>query len=279
MERLRVLYMGRETIPDIREAVFTNREKRFTPLDNLKWHKNWPKIGPFFNLIYSQAGLGVQDSEPLHCETQPRPWGWRRQRPLSLQDIFQVDIHNVVRSAPGFKTMELPRDQVALAHFRTLQNGQETFPGLVQEQEEDLNLIRGLTPKILDRVNKVIFNWSLSLTLPAPARIHAYASAHCSLSVFSWYFLWRCACIYAYACIHAYTYACIYVYACTHACTSRCASCSRWTLQTSTAVILTSMIHLKQQQLDIGKDEKLIHLNDLGGKQHWIDNWLRRMKT
>ena len=70
--------------------------------------------------------------------------------------FFQVDIHNVVRSAPGFKTMELPRDQVSLAHFRTLQNGQETFPGLVQEQEEDLNLIRGLTPKILDRVNKVI---------------------------------------------------------------------------------------------------------------------------
>ena len=35
MERLRVLYMGRETIPDIREAVFTNREKRSSPLITL----------------------------------------------------------------------------------------------------------------------------------------------------------------------------------------------------------------------------------------------------
>ena len=104
--------------------------------------------------------MGVQNPEPLHCKTQPRPRGWRPQRPLCFQMFFQVDIHNVVRSAPGFKTMELPRDQVALAHFRTLQNGQETFPGLVQEQEEDLNLIRGLTPKILDRVNKVIFQSS-----------------------------------------------------------------------------------------------------------------------
>ena len=242
MERLRVLYMGRETIPDIREAVFTNREKRSSPLITLNNIRIIQEEVHFWILIYSQARLGVQDPEPLHCETQPRPRGWRPQRPLCFQKFFQVDIHNVVRSAPGFKTMELPRDQVALAHFRTLQNGQETFPGLVQEQEEDLNLIRGLTPKILDRVNKVILNCSLSLTLPAPARIHAYASAHCSLSVFSWYFLWRRACIYAYPCIHAYTYACIYVYACTHACTSRCASCSRWTLQTSTAVISTSVI-------------------------------------
>ena len=32
MERLRVLYKQRERIPNIREAVFTNREKRSTPL-------------------------------------------------------------------------------------------------------------------------------------------------------------------------------------------------------------------------------------------------------
>ena len=61
--------------------------------------------------------------------------------------------------------MELPRDRVTLAHFRT-EVGRGTFPGLAEEQEEDLNLVRGLTPKLLDRVNKVIFHsCSLSLTL------------------------------------------------------------------------------------------------------------------
>ena len=59
--------------------------------------------------------------------------------------------------------MELPRDRVALAHFRT-DGG--TLPGLAEEQEEDVKLVRGLTPKLLDRVNKVIFHsCSLSLTL------------------------------------------------------------------------------------------------------------------
>ena len=39
MERLRVLYKQRERIPNIREAVFTNREKRSTQLitaDNIR---------------------------------------------------------------------------------------------------------------------------------------------------------------------------------------------------------------------------------------------------
>ena len=40
-----------------------------------------------------------------------------------------------------------------------------TFPGPAEEQEEDLNLIRGFTPKLLDRVNKVIFD-SCSCSCP-----------------------------------------------------------------------------------------------------------------
>ena len=88
MERLRVLYMGRETIPDIREAVFTNREKRSSPLITLNSIRIIQEEVHFWILIYSQAGLGVQDPEPLHCETQPRPRGWRPQRPLCFQMFF-----------------------------------------------------------------------------------------------------------------------------------------------------------------------------------------------
>ena len=69
--------------------------------------------------------------------------------------VHEVDIHYVVRSAPGFKTVVLSRDHVALAHFRTPQSGKELFRGLSNEQEEDLSLVRALTPKLLDRVDKV----------------------------------------------------------------------------------------------------------------------------
>jgi len=113
MERLRVLYKGRERIPNIREATFTQREKR----------PGWE---------YKTRSRYIVKPSFVH----------------------EVDIHNVVRSVPGFKTMELSRDHVALAHFR-LQGARESFPGLAEEQEEDLNLVRGWTPNLLDRVSKV----------------------------------------------------------------------------------------------------------------------------
>ena len=37
-------------------------------------------------------------------------------KPLLVEELA---IHYVARSAPGFRTLELSRDQIALAHFRT----------------------------------------------------------------------------------------------------------------------------------------------------------------
>ena len=210
MERLRVLYKGRERIPNIREATFTQREKRSHP-DCIKlslqiqkvlyfdldfmliislyrpgWeyktrsryivkpslvhevdiHNLVSTLSSLFPKLYFDKFLGRNQPSFLHCGFSKIDF-----------HIFQVDIHNVVRSVPGFKTMELSRDHVALAHFRfehlsqkylstsqmiishfRLQGERESFPGLAEEQEEDLNLVRGWTPNLLDRVNKVLFN-------------------------------------------------------------------------------------------------------------------------
>ena len=87
--------------------------------------------------------------------------------------VQELDIHQVTRSVPGFQTLELPREHVSLAHFRWFitfvcivcrlihscpRNWEKgkVFPGLDEEHEEDQNLFQNITPRLLDRVDKVI---------------------------------------------------------------------------------------------------------------------------
>ena len=113
----------------------------------------------------------------LHISlNDPRPsWEYKtRSRYIVKPELVQeLDIHQVTRSVPGFQTLELPREHVSLAHFRwyitfvcivwrliyscprNWEKG-KVFPGLDEEHKEDQNLIQNITPRLLDRVDKVI---------------------------------------------------------------------------------------------------------------------------
>ena len=113
----------------------------------------------------------------LHISlNDPRPsWEYKtRSRYIVKPELVQeLDIHQVTRSLPGFQTLELPREHVSLAHFRWFitfvcivcriiyscpRNWEKgkVFPGLDEEHKEDQNLIQNITPRLLDRVDKVI---------------------------------------------------------------------------------------------------------------------------
>ena len=86
MERLRVLYKGRKRIPNIREAVFTNREKRSTPLITSSNIRIIQMQINFFNFIH-------------------RPdWKYKTRSRYIVKPslVHEVDVHNVLSHCKTF---------------------------------------------------------------------------------------------------------------------------------------------------------------------------------
>ena len=88
MERLRVLYKGRERIPNIREALFTQREKRSIPLIASSSKRIITKVVNFI-LVDLNVMLIISSHSPS--------WEYKTRSRYIVKPnlVHEVDIHNI----------------------------------------------------------------------------------------------------------------------------------------------------------------------------------------
>jgi len=98
----------------------------------------------------------IREAILIERETRPQwEYKYRSRYIVKPHLVEELAIHYVARSVPGFRTLELSRDQIALAHFRTAKRSELDRLGVLDEHEVDLNLAHHYTPRLLERVNQV----------------------------------------------------------------------------------------------------------------------------
>merc|ERR1712012_1295254 len=97
----------------------------------------------------------IREAILIERETRPQwEYKYRSRYIVKPHLVEELAIHYVAHSVPGFRTLELSRDQIALAHFRSAKRSELDHLGVLDEHEVDLNLAHHYTPRLLERVNQ-----------------------------------------------------------------------------------------------------------------------------